>query len=248
MKIEEKFEDIYVVGDIHGEIRKLVNDITYKYKLKNSIFIIAGDCGFGFESKKYYDLLYWRKTIHKRLSENNNLILCVRGNHDDPDYFIKTSDKYINYFPNLKFIEDYEVIEFKNIKILCIGGATSIDQIDRKEYNDKQVKCGSLKRCWWENEKPIKIDLNELPSKIDVIISHEAPIQFCPLIYRDKNMSLEIYNSILDDRNYLGNIFLTLYPKYWFFGHYHRSYSDSFRQTLIRGLDIEELIKIKNYD
>ena len=48
MKIEEKFEDIYVVGDIHGEIRKLVNDITYKYKLKNSIFIIAGDCGFGF--------------------------------------------------------------------------------------------------------------------------------------------------------------------------------------------------------
>ena len=64
MKIEG-YDSVYVVGDIHGEFRKLVFDITYKYKIKNSVIIIAGDCGFGFNKPKYYNLIYQK--IHKRL-------------------------------------------------------------------------------------------------------------------------------------------------------------------------------------
>lgn len=239
MKIDG-YDSMYVVGDIHGEFRKLVFDITYRYKLKNSVIIIAGDCGFGFNKQKYYEIMYQK--IHKRLELMNNIILCVRGNHDDPSYFDQ-SDRFD--FPRLKLIPDYTVLESCGKTILCIGGATSTDISDRIDYNNRMIKYGSSKRAWWKEERPIKIGMKHLPTKIDIIVSHSAPIQFDPVVTRFDSMDYETYLHICEDREYLGQVFLELYPKYWFYGHYHKTFSGSFGSTLYRGLDIEEFFQIR---
>lgn len=242
MKIEG-YDSVYVVGDIHGEFRKLVFDITYKYKLKNSVIIIAGDCGFGFNKPNYYEIMY--RKISKRLDTMNNIILCIRGNHDDPDYF-NLVDPF--GWSRMKLVSDYTVLEVCGKTILCIGGATSIDKSDRIDFNSKMEKYRSSKRSWWKEERSIKVGLKHLPSKVDIVISHETPIQFEPIITRFRNMSFETYSHICEDREYLGQVFLELHPKYWYYGHYHQTYSGSFGDTLYRGLDIEEFLSIPVQD
>ena len=77
--------EIIVCGDIHGEFNALVNKVCVQYDIHDSIIIVAGDCGFGFERVGYYDNIYKRN--RKRLEEHNNYILMIRGNHDNPSYF-----------------------------------------------------------------------------------------------------------------------------------------------------------------
>ena len=42
---------IIVSGDIHGDFNQLVFKLCIQYKLTDTLLIVAGDCGFGFEKK-----------------------------------------------------------------------------------------------------------------------------------------------------------------------------------------------------
>ena len=41
---------LVVCGDIHGDFNLLVNKICVQYELKDTVVIVVGDCGFGFEN------------------------------------------------------------------------------------------------------------------------------------------------------------------------------------------------------
>ena len=43
-----------VSGDIHGDFNLLVYKLCVQYQMKDTVLIMAGDCGFGFEKKEYY--------------------------------------------------------------------------------------------------------------------------------------------------------------------------------------------------
>lgn len=75
---------IIVSGDIHGDFNQLVFKLCIQYKLTDTLLIVAGDCGFGFEKKEYYEQMVRRNT--KRMNQANNWIVFVRGNHDNPAY------------------------------------------------------------------------------------------------------------------------------------------------------------------
>lgn len=47
-------ESIVISGDIHGDFNLLVNKMCVQYRMENTLLIVAGDCGFGFENKGYY--------------------------------------------------------------------------------------------------------------------------------------------------------------------------------------------------
>lgn len=87
-------------------------------ELTDTLVIIAGDCGIGFDTPGYYRRTYQR--IAKTLKKLNSSLLLVRGNHDDPEFFQR--ERIV--FPRMRTLPDYSVIRFKDHTILCIGGAT----------------------------------------------------------------------------------------------------------------------------
>ena len=78
-------KSVVVSGDIHGDFNRLVFKMCVQYAMRDTLLIVAGDCGFGFESRNSYEDMAKRNS--KRLSEANNWIVFVRGNHDNPAYF-----------------------------------------------------------------------------------------------------------------------------------------------------------------
>lgn len=57
------------------------------------------------------------------------MIFLIRGNHDNPLVF--QNPKYKS--GRVITLSDYDIIEFKNKRILTIGGGTSIDRLYRKQ-------------------------------------------------------------------------------------------------------------------
>lgn len=45
---------VVVSGDIHGDFKGIVYKLCIQYGLTDTLLIVAGDCGFGFEKQGYY--------------------------------------------------------------------------------------------------------------------------------------------------------------------------------------------------
>lgn len=226
--MEIKTENLAIVGDIHGEFPKLIWDINNKYEIKDTTFIIAGDCGIGFDNS--LDDMYIRKSIGRKLGDCGNTILCIRGNHDNPKYF--SGEDLIDY-PNLKTLPDYTHLTWGDRKVLVIGGGVSVDREQRKKDID-----------WWEDERIIKSpDLVDI--KEDIIVSHMAPLCIGPVLIREEGVSNEIWSADKDDREYLSTVLKETRPERWIFGHYHRSTSGNYDDCIWRGLDINEVYEIR---
>ena len=85
-------KQVVVCGDIHGAFETLVYKACVQYSMTDTVIIVAGDCGFGFERPNYYTTLYNR--LAGRLCKANNWVVFVRGNHDDPSY---VNEEKVNY-------------------------------------------------------------------------------------------------------------------------------------------------------
>ena len=250
--------EIIVCGDIHGEFNALVNKVCVQYDIHDSIIIVAGDCGFGFERLGYYDNIY--KKNRKRLEEHNNYILMIRGNHDNPSYF---TDKYINY-KHFMTIEDYSVINAAGRSVLCVGGAVSIDRQSRIEqqlkmktshyHGDDEIK----PQYYWENELPY-YDENKIEQAcdynvIDCVVTHTAP-SFCEKINKQglDSWSLDdktLLDDVATERCVMDKIFNKLIEMkqpltYWLYGHFHQSWNSRIDDVRFIMLDIMQLQEIR---
>ena len=238
--MEEIKRSLIVCGDIHGKLKTLVHDAVERYKIEKASIIICGDFGAGFESKQALDIEY--KKCLKRLEDNDITIYAVRGNHDDPNYF-KDPEKY-NY-PRLKFLEDHHVYEIEGRTIYTIGGANSVDYLWRIDWNEVPAHKAKGKKIWWEDEDVVKLPVDKLPTNtVDIVVSHEAPLSFSPIISRPKGLDSIQYGKIVETRSYLNEVLKTMNLKYWFYGHYHTSYSGSYNNIIWRCLNELELFLV----
>ena len=124
--------NVIVIGDLHGEF-SLLNYKIKSLEIENSIIIVAGDWGFGFEKKQNYIDVY--------NSFKKNLVEIINFEH------------WIT-------IPVYSVISLlydnKTYNILCVGGAISVDRIYRIPNDDEsKVKYRKYKKTYSDNEKPI---------------------------------------------------------------------------------------------
>ena len=230
-------KSIVVSGDIHGDFNQLIFKLCVQYQLRDTLLIVAGDCGFGFENPGYYEDMAKRNS--KRMSEANNWIVFVRGNHDNPAYFDGRTFKH----RRLMAVPDYSVIQACGHTILCVGGGISIDRCYRMDkweaapvYDDRELSC--------INEK----------FAIDTVITHSAP-SFCALqnknflmhyaasdaallddVQKERATMDDLYNRLLHDAHPL---------THWYYGHFHQSWHSAIDEVLFSMLDVMEFREVR---
>lgn len=242
--------NLCVSGDIHGEFKTLIYNLK-RLGVENSVVILAGDCGIGFEREGYYHQLY--NSISKSLDKSNNILLCVRGNHDDPTYF----DGVKIDFERMKCVPDYSVVHVAGHKVLCIGGAISIDRMPRlSEMAIAHIRGHKPRPIYWENESVFFDDvaLSKISNqKIDIVITHTCPSHCCIVKMPDidsflasdedlkndlraEKMTMDrIYQRLLDDNHPL---------QAWYYGHFHLSQTEFINNIKFCLLNIDEIREV----
>ena len=243
---------IVVAGDIHGDFKALVYKCCVQYQMTDTLIIVAGDCGFGFQKPSYYEDLYMQ--LSGRLAKANNWLVFVRGNHDNPAYF---DGKQVNY-KRWKAVPDYSVLKACGHTILCIGGAISVDRGWRRYENYIETGDGKLTPfVYWPDEKPVydevKLEAVDKVCAIDTVITHTAP-SFCEKQSRADiqdwlQKDEDLLPDIKEERKVMDNIQAYLYAHshpvdQWYYGHFHESWHseiDGIRYNMLDCLELREL-------
>ena len=117
-----------VVGDVHGNWRDLAERV-YTSGVHGAHIIQVGDFGLGFNTpQRERELL---APLHRALRNTESVLHVVRGNHDDPAYWRPGHNHHWQY-DTIRLVPDYTVLSVQGARILCVGGALSIDRILRR--------------------------------------------------------------------------------------------------------------------
>lgn len=231
--------DVYLLGDIHGNFRKLIHLIE-KNELHHCTIICVGDVGFGYP-KFDTQLASW---LDEKFQHRDLKFLAIRGNHDDPAYF---DGKKVN-LPFFQLLPDYTRLKVNGENWLLVGGATSID----RSFNIQGIS-------WWAGE-----EFNFQPDLIgdepvDFLITHTAPNWLGPntcdgivkvCVDREKQLGLDtLWDELKTERAQLDKLVEITKPKRLYCGHFHRAQWGTFKgngfETRGRILNIDELVQIQ---
>lgn len=260
-----KAKAIVVSGDIHGDFTQLVFKCCVQYGMTDTLIVVAGDCGFGFERPGYYEGIY--KKCSARLSKTNNWLVFIRGNHDNPAYFRSAlplgSSKNLLPIKHRRWmtLPDYSIIKACGHTILCVGGATSIDRMLRmnaKGYHLPNPKEPLAPNVYWADEGPVydeqQLDVIDNAFAIDTVITHTSP-SFCELSSHQGLQDwaahdLTLLEDVERERKVMDNLHAYLYSKnhplsYWFYGHFHQSWHCEIDGVQYNMLDIMELRELR---
>lgn len=239
-------KNIYVLGDTHDI--SIIGKVLRHYDLKDCITISVGDNGIGFSSlaKDKRTL----KILNDSFVARNIRFYAISGNHDDPKYFIENSP--LN-FSNIELVPDYTYKIINGKKFLFVGGATSIDRMERTPTVS-----------WWEDEVfklPDNLDsLDSCDSSniCDVLILHSAPFGAYPYVlpsdiinYWGKN-DITLIDDLKKEREDIEKLVRHVQPKVLCNGHMHVShteyinYPDIDLRIFHKTLDINEVWELKS--
>ncbi|MFQ8806482.1 MAG: metallophosphoesterase [Alistipes indistinctus] len=176
--IPKQYASCAVCGDIHGEFDFLAGKIK-RMELSDTLIIVAGDCGIGFDKSEYYQHVYQR--IVKTLKKNNCELLLVRGNHDDPEYF----ERELISFPRMKTLPDYSVVRFRERTVfVCRRRHIDRPSVPHRSNADQRNQWSFIRKLYWERRSSAVQRTSRwrrLKSRglhIDTVVTHTAP-SFC---------------------------------------------------------------------
>lgn len=246
---------IVVVGDIHGEFNKLIHKCCVRYKVRDALIVVAGDCGVGFERPGYYDYVYERN--RRYLSGSNCWLVMLRGNHDNPAYF---NGPHRLCHARFMTVPDYSVLTACGHVVLCVGGAVSVDRMLRKNspyYRPAESSAPLERNVYWEDEIPVfdsaKLEAIVAAFEIDTVITHTAPL-VCDRIVKLGLFSFSIDDERLlvdveEERAVMERLRTALLEhgqplRYWFYGHFHQSWHYEIDGVLYNMLDVMEFMEL----
>jgi len=221
-----------VLGDIHNNLG-VIYDYIDSIGFCDTSIIQVGDFGYNFTNEQLVEL-------NNYLEKTDNNLYVVRGNHDNlyNHYPKKNYTEFSDKLDNIRFLKDYETLEWNNKTILCIGGAISIDRKDREENIS-----------WWKNEAVEYIDFKELPKNVDIVISHTNPSSFKPytfdaLCYKYFKNDPTLMDELLAEREYMQLLFEHINPSIYIHGHYHFSANYYIGDCKVVALGVNELYQL----
>lgn len=213
---------IFITGDTHGslELKRLSNKNfpIAKTLTKEDTVIICGDAGFMWDNSN--ETKYWDDWAEDRPFT----IISVFGNHSNYDTLraIPLTEwhgaKVRQVRPHVMYIENGEIFNLNNQTFFCMGGATSVDKVYRKEGVS-----------WWPQEIPTWNEMEYAANnlrvhnfQVDNIITHCGPNYIVDKLFP--------YERAHDDiTNFLEKfVRMTTTFNKWYMGHYHvdRCYDD----------------------
>jgi predicted phosphodiesterase len=233
------YENVYMLGDIHGAFKRTKNNINNLPD--NSLIIQVGDFGVGFN---VYNERNDFPKLNLKLAEKNSHLLAIRGNHDDPSYFNGDTFKKLKEelgLTRIELLEDYSVINVNGEHVLCIGGAISIDRIHRITG----VSYWSDEKYNHDLEKLKEIDINS----VSCVITHTAPqncfpVGFNKIVEHYILMDGALEYELLKEREEMQELFDFLKKeskvKNWYYGHFHSSNTETIEDVKMQLLGIDE--------
>lgn len=261
---------VYCIGDLHGNIKAVTYQIK-QYDIHDAVIVCCGDVGLGFNKFEYYKQVF--NKLKKTLAKYNDYLIFIRGNHDNPKYFDgkMVNDKRIKAVPDYTMLQIYNMedkeMNYVCFKLLCIGGATSIDRLQRLAWNDSimlkyamhhptananEFANEDIPLTYWKNEQPVYDEekLNEINNKyqIDAVATHTCP-SFCKPQTKDNilywmRMDENLEKDIDNERETMDKIYNKLMEKQfivncWYYGHYHFHNMDNINAIKFVLLDME---------
>jgi len=242
--MEFKFEDIISVGDLHGHWEVVIEHIN-RYDIKNTLYLCVGDFGVGTHLTKNKEFLL---KLNDTLKSSNNSFFTIRGNHDDPEWFVSGKhDDFKKQLSNILFIEDYSILNINDENYLFIGGAHSVDRVARN---------GRGLPHWEDEVVRFDYDFCETVSNIDRMFCHTSPM-FCPPIgphsgfimdnaESDPSLLQDIYNERTQMTKIVDDIMANNKLKTFHYGHFHKPSKITHNGCEFICLDINEFSMI-NY-
>jgi hypothetical protein len=237
---------IITLGDIHGRFNLLQTNIT-NLNLSDCVIIQVGDFGVGFDNLK--NDLQTLTVLNKFLSDRDIQLFVIRGNHDGPTFF--TGDKY--FFSNIFLLKDYSTISYgsEGKKILCVGGAISVDRGNDSE-GPWQGRVEGFD--YWKDENFVLDEAKlKVMSDVDIVLTHSAP-DFCfphGVTGTQKwiNSNPELYFELIKEREDLTKMYNILSEnnkiRQWCYGHFHSGKRDEYLDTKFVLLSIDEFYEIR---
>lgn len=229
-------EMIILVGDTHGDWQTIFRKIEYT-NVRDCTLIHVGDVGIGFlDRERQHEILC---DVSSFLSEKNIHMYAIRGNHDDPAYFVELNDNY----SNLTLLPDYSHLELNGETWLFVGGAISIDREGHYVKTGERIRVqGST---WWHDEGFVFE-----PSRVvqcDVLVTHTAPSWIGPndkgCIAYYTNNDPTLWDDCTDERIRMNKLIEACGAKRHYCGHFHVSAiaeNNGCRSTI---LNINELLE-----
>ena len=209
---------VYLTGDIHGDIRRLLR-IDDEQMTKEDIIMVLGDFGVVWKENSDRTL-----TLLELLSQKNFTTAFVDGNHENfkeikkLESIVYWNGGYIGVLPfGIIHLLRGEIYNLGGKRIGVCGGANSVDKIWRKEG-----------RSWWAEEEISEDDVKDFEAnlnngdyrenKIDIMLSHDAPANIIPVV--------KLYSGINDgaisnSQKQLDKIDQMADISKWYFGHWH---------------------------
>lgn len=219
---------IYLLGDHHGYIGEVFETIA-KRSVRDAVILHVGDGeeGISFGPRQFEEL-------NEKFAKRNLLFLGIRGNHCDPKLFDGSID-----LPHYKLVPDYTRLSVSGQSWLLIGGAISVDRIERLPGLD-----------WWEEEE---FQLHrDLLGPADVLVTHSGPSWIGPqtsngfvrlFADRESQYQSDLVAELDVERQLHEEAFAIVRPSRWYLGHFHISQSLVHEGCATRILRICELHK-----
>lgn len=244
---------ILVAGDTHGNYQHVRDVFAHACRVDADKIFQVGDCGVGFKFSQFKGRnglveCWWLKKISDLVEESGVPWVFIPGNHDNYDYLDRVTadmepepDGTYQLHKGVFYVPRGTVLEWDGKRILCCGGAVSVDRFPRPAWDWKGRKEGEN---WWAGELITEADVQtcKAAGQANILFSHDFPIEVQEVDrHLDPGWGEWAQVHSLESRYKISGILANCGAKLVIHGHLHRCYSEwievNDQRVLVRGLE-----------